>query len=103
MEPTLKAWNKNSLGNEFEALEYFIKKLPFLGLQEDVKIILKPHPSDYPDKYLPWTNSLKKHQVNVDEDSTLEELISWADIVIGCETYAMVIALTACKKVYQSR
>lgn len=116
MEPVPTAWNKHPLPSELQALEYFLLSLlgkcylrQHLSLTGRAQLIIKPHPSDKPGKYDKWlrnykTSPLFKGQsilpdIKVDEYASLSELIAWSDVVVGCQTYAMIVALAAGRQV----
>jgi hypothetical protein len=84
---------------EFEAFDYFLKKFTWLGLYQK-KIIVKPHPSDKMGKYNFFIAKYPNFHIEIaDSSCTLAELIANADRVVGCQTYAMVVALCAGKNV----
>lgn len=95
LEPVRQKWGVDNRLGEFQALDYFIEHLTALGLNDATKIKLRPHPSDKPGKYEDWLNDQNMCNLTIDTDSSLVELIAWSDWVVGCETYAMVIALNA--------
>ena len=66
---------------------------------DSLSIVLKPHPSDPEDKYDHWVSSLSLSNIKIEKEKSLSSLIAWSDIVVGCETYAMVVALYAKKRV----
>lgn len=103
LEPIREAWGKNINDGEFKALNYFIETLTTHNLNNKLKIKLRPHPSDELGKYDHWLSKNKKDiPIQIDRNSSLEELIAWSDIVVGCQSYAMVLALSAKKNVYTS-
>src|SRR3972149_58096 len=102
LEPIRQAWGNGETPGEFQALEFFIEKMASLGLDEEAAIRLKPHPSDPVGKYDRWMRSQSRRDISVDMSSSLAELIAWSDMVIGCQTYAMVIAIAAGKRVVSS-
>src|SRR5207247_1993250 len=53
LEPARSEWGRGTPG-EFQALEYFMEKLPDMGLADDTLIRLRPHPSDPIGKYDAW-------------------------------------------------
>ena len=69
---------------------------------DSLSIVLKPHPSDPENKYDHWVSSLSLSNIKIEKEKSLASLIAWSDIVVGCETYAMVVALYAKKKVISS-
>jgi hypothetical protein len=99
LEPIYEKWSNYETPGEFQALDFFISKLELLGFKNNTKIILRPHPSDPKGKYNEWIHLHNHLDISVDITQTLCELIAWADWVVGCETYAMVIALHANKQI----
>lgn len=85
--------------NEFENFDFFITHLDSLNIPLNSKIIIKPHPSDIDGKYTILTKKHSKINIKIDELSSLEQLISWASYVVGYQTYGMIVALAAKKKV----
>ena len=85
---------------EEDAIQFFLENIDALGGNVN-RIQIRPHPSEIKNKY-DW---VKKENSLVDElDSTksLIEQIVEADIVVGCESMAMVVALMAKKRVISS-
>lgn len=100
LEPVYEKWSKyDDTPGEFQALDFFISKLELLGLKNNTKIILRPHPSDPKSKYNEWIHKHNHLDISVDITQTLCDLIAWADWVVGCETFAMIIALHANKQI----
>jgi hypothetical protein len=95
LEPVRNDWGYNSELGEFQALAFFLESLPSLGVGENVKIRLRPHPSDPYGKYNDWPLRYPKLDLSVEERGDMAEQIAWADWVVGCETFALVIALQA--------
>jgi len=83
---------------EFDAFEFLMANLHIFNQNPIEKIIIRPHPSDPLDKY-----DLYEKQyfglVFVSHSNTLLEDIVAADIVAGCESMALVVALLIAKKV----
>ena len=98
LEPINIRWNDSDVLGEFQALDYFIQNLNVIG-NKKVMIKLRGHPSDVSGKYNDWCNRNKHLNIIVDMDNDLQDLIVWADWVVGCETFAMVIALHAKRKI----
>lgn len=98
LEPIRADWCKQPAG-EFQALDYFVANIDKLGITREAKIRLRPHPSDAPGKYDEWLASHHELNAVLDDSPTLVSAIGKAAWVAGCETYAMVVALLAGKKV----
>jgi hypothetical protein len=102
LEPIRGHWGTlNALG-EFLALDYFIDNLAQLALTGDVQIRLRPHPSDPPGKYDPWIARQRDPRITLDVENSLTEALAWSNVVAGCQTYAMVVALSTGRTVYSS-
>ncbi len=102
LEPIRHTWAGRLTLGEFQALEYFFENIPALHLVGKIEIVLRPHPSDEEDKYDAWLKSKGNWVITLDNTSSLEKAIAQADIVIGCETYALVVAAASNKKVFSS-
>lgn len=102
LEPIRAEWARHAPEpGEFQALDYFFTVLPRLT-SSPLEIRLRPHPHDPPGKYDTWAARQKRHPVRIDNGGALSAAIAWADWVVGCETFAMVIALHAGKRVSSS-
>jgi hypothetical protein len=103
MEPIRKDWGGKEIPGEMQAFEYMLEHSDLLTdkniHQQKLKIVIKPHPSDPRGKYDHWLKKFQTLDVKVNESDSLAKLIAWSDIVAGCETYAMVVALSSGKKV----
>ncbi len=102
LEPIRNTWGDDVINGEFKALDFFVKNISALGLNKDLSIRLRPHPSDPVDKYDQWIHEQKHLNITLDESLTLAESIAWSDVVVGCQTYAMVVALAVGKNVFSS-
>jgi len=102
LEPIRSSWGEGVVNGEFAALDYLFQNLDVLGLNGSPTIRLRPHPSDPTDKYDQWIKQQGGVKITLDKSSTLAESIAWSDVVVGCQTYAMVVALAAAKKVFSS-
>lgn len=82
---------------EQEALTYFLQNIHVLG-EKNPRIIIRPHPAELKNKY-DWTIGKSKHSIAIRNNSNLLEEIINSHLVVGCESMALVIALTAGKRV----
>ena len=98
LEPFKEIWDDSNMPAEYQALDFFIKNISALGIKSDIEIHLKPHPSEPDGKYIEWCENNKNINVSIDTENSLYEQVAWADWVVGCETFAMVIALHANKQ-----
>lgn len=97
LEPISLSWGTSEKAPEFQALDYFMDSLAALSSTE-FEIRLRPHPSESPQKYSEWIK--KQHLVSISLDAgTLPHAIGWSDWVMGCESYALFVALKAGKRV----
>jgi hypothetical protein len=100
LEPIRHAWaDCSDSAGEFQALDYFIRCGRHLGLDGSTEIWLRPHPSDPPGKYDAWVARHADWNIGMDSNVSLSQSIAWADTVVGCETYAMVVGLIAGRRV----
>ncbi len=99
LEPTRTDWGRGEDG-EFQALDYFVSKLPLLNLPADIVIRLRPHPSDPPEKYDAWIARHHALHLLVDDSPQMSDALSRARWVAGCESYALVVALNAGRQVF---
>ena len=102
LEPIRDTWASEGVPGEFQALDFFMNSIPKLGLGDKFNIILRPHPSDPKNKYDSWLNSLNVSNIHIDNKKDLASMLAWSDVVVGCETYAMALALAARKRVISS-
>lgn len=102
LEPIRDSWAGSEIAGEFQGLDFFIISIPNLDLLGELTIILKPHPSDPLDKYDRWVSSIGMSNIYVEKKKSLANLLAWSDVVVGCETYAMVVALATNKRVISS-
>lgn len=98
LEPVRAAW-ATPVAGEFQALDYFLANLGRLGLAQDTLIRLRPHPSDPAGKYDQWIEDQSQFNVRLDDAPSLVAAISRVKWVAGCESYAMVVAVHAGRKV----
>lgn len=82
---------------EHDALRFFLTNVAALG-QPVEAITIRPHPSEQADKYH-WAHGLITLPVEFGGKKTLLEETLAADIVVGCESMAMVVGLLAGKRV----
>jgi hypothetical protein len=85
---------------EEDALNYFLKNINLLGVNIS-SIKIRPHPSESKNKYQ-WAMEKNKLVVETHSDNSLVEQIADADIVVGCGSMALVVALLAKKRVLSS-
>ena len=100
LEPFRKAWVKGRENGEFDALEYFFLHMEKLFRSPVAEVRLRPHPSDSPGKYNRWLeDSSQTFEISLDVRPELEQSIAWADVVVGCQTMAMVVSVESGKRV----
>jgi hypothetical protein len=85
---------------EHDALRFFLKNLSvFQNLIGDITI--RPHPSEHVNKYQ-WANGSFELPIKFGGTKTLFEEVIESDIIVGCESMAMVVGLLAGKRVISS-
>lgn len=84
---------------EYQTLRYFLDNLENIGVDTGmVQIRLRPHPSETTGKYADWPKKYPNVKLEIKADGPLSEQIAWADWVVGCETFGLVVALHAGRK-----
>jgi hypothetical protein len=95
-EPINSTWGRDRAG-ETQALDYFVECREGAGIPAHATIRLRPHPSDPPGKYGEW---LSNHPgVELDASPDFAGALGGIRWVVGCESYALVIALHAGREV----
>ena len=102
LEPLRDRTSGEQNGGEFEALEYWLAQLEELihielvnPRKDKLQLRLRQHPSEPTNKYNEW---IEKHRdewsIALDKCQSLPESLGSTDMVFGCETQALVAALT---------
>ena len=90
--------NKRHFGYfEDEAMRFFLGNVACLGASVD-RICIRPHPSEAVDKY-DWVKRESNLPIEMGGQRSLVEEVADCDIVVGCESMAMVVGLLAGKRV----
>ena len=97
LEPIRSRTSKSKQPYEFQVLNYFFDNLNKLKL-ENPFIKLRPHPSDEIDKYDKWIENKKNYNISLTINKSLEEDIAWSNVVVGYETFALVVANAASRR-----
>jgi len=85
---------------EEEAILFFLENI--YNYKQKIKSIrIRPHPTEKSDKYK-WVKDISPLVKSIGSSRTLIEEIGNSDLVVGCETMAMVVALSINKKVMSS-
>ena len=94
----MESGNERNWGyTEHDALRYLFDHLDVFG-QEIESVVIRPHPSEKFEKYQ-WALEQYEGTARQGGKLPLEEEIMQSDIVAGCESMAMVIAMLAEKRV----
>lgn len=83
---------------EEDAVRYFLKNVDRITTTIE-QIIFRPHPKEKPDKYGWIFKEFEYLPVSIEDQISLVEQIAYSDVVVGCATMAMVVALIAKKRV----
>ncbi len=94
LEPARDAWGRREPG-EYQALDFLVEHRAKLGLAETARLRLRPHPSEPQGKYDAWIAQHGTLPVELDMSPRLSDAIAGAAVVAGCNSFAMVVALTA--------
>jgi hypothetical protein len=101
LEPVRNDWNRN-LPGEFQALDYFIANINKITGDSPVIIKLRLHPSDNINKYDKWIENNKEFNPMIDSSNSLLKSISNSKWVVGAETYALIVAISANRLTWSS-
>lgn len=99
LEPVRTDWGRCEQG-EFQALDYTLLNLHALSCEPVYRVVLRPHPSDPAGKYSRYLDSYP--QIQMDRSADLAQSISQADLVVGVESFALIVALSAGRTVFSS-
>lgn len=80
---------------EFDAIEYFLGNIQVLSDYVE-SVVIRPHPSDNTGKY-DWVLDKYPRTVKLSDGKPLIEEIVESDMIVGCESMALVIGLLAKK------
>ncbi len=99
-EPIKEFWKGGGdFISEYQALFYFLNSLPELKKKAIVsnnnQLKIRIHPSEKIDKYYDILNICKGKNLKTSFDNSIniENALAWADIVFGCETQSLNIAI----------
>ena len=98
-EPVREAYGEIT---EFAALNYMIENLQKIGANENTKIVVRPHPSEPPNKYDKWISKVARYMVVLDSNADLAISVGQANWVVGLSSYGLVLALNADKQVFSA-
>jgi hypothetical protein len=82
---------------EFDALRYFFSNRSALG-RPIASLVIRPHPSEEKDKYAGMVKEFGS-DARLGGDKPLLREIAESDVVMGCGSMAMVVALIAGRRV----
>jgi len=99
----IKSGREDAFGyTEFEAMDLFMSHLHGLvksGGKGQVRI--RPHPSELPEKYVCYAEKESGSvKITMSHGTTLTEDCAWADMVVGMNSMALVVALATGKNVF---
>jgi hypothetical protein len=88
-EPTRDNWGRGALG-EFQALDYLVALRDAATIPPAVRLRIRPHPSETPDKFDAWIAAHPGSQL--DRSADMAEALRGAGWVAGLQSVALVIA-----------
>jgi len=91
-EPVRTDWGRGVPG-EFQALDYLMERRNDIGIPADAHFRLRLHPAEPRDKYDQWVT--RHPGVSIDQSEDLFAALGGARWVVGCESYALIVALHA--------
>lgn len=80
-----------------EAIKYFLNNLDAFNCKE-IKIVIRPHPTEKVEKY-DWVLEEFSLEITISKSKTLLQEIVDVDLIVGCNSMAMVVGLIAGKRV----
>jgi hypothetical protein len=86
--------------DEFDAIRFFSENIHVLGM-DTATVKIRPHPSDEDGKYLEIAKELGPNFSVGGNKSLIDEIIE-SDIIVGCESMALIVGLLAQKIVISS-
>jgi hypothetical protein len=98
LEPARDEWGRGVPG-EFQALDYFVARLGVLNLADGARLRFRLHPSERENKYAEWIARHSALGIELDTAPRLSDAIARANLVAGCNSFAMVVALAAGRRV----
>ncbi len=84
--------------DEFQALGFFLQNVHRVTSRVHI-IVVRPHPADPPGKYQDFLGEFPTLPITLSASGPLAEDIAAADLVVGCESMALVAALAAGRRV----
>ena len=103
----LEPFKANSINDEYDfefiVLDFFMENFFKITQGEEVELRLRPHPSEKNVKYENWLKIKNNNSFSITLNKKLEEDLAWADIVVGYETFALVVASAASKRCISSK
>jgi len=82
---------------EEEAVQYFLDHVNGIAPRVE-RVVIRSHPSEPAGKYA-WTLQQRRFKVELSRNGPLIGEIAAADVIVGCESMAMVVALIGGKRV----
>ena len=79
-----------------DAFNYFIENLSFIS-SEIHNVVIRPHPSETNQKWA-WAQKNKLVKKINNKESLIEQILN-SDLIVGCETMAMIVGVIAKKRV----
>jgi len=99
-EPMRNDWGKNIQG-EFQALDFFIQNIDKIRLPDEYNFIFRFHPSENINKYKKFLDE-RSIKYTFDINTNISTSLGRSSWVVGCQTYALVIACALEKNVFSS-
>ncbi len=103
LEPMRKVYSIDGDLYEYKILDFFVEKIGKINFNNQLEIKLRPHPSENSKKYNNWIRQQNKNYISLSSEKRLAEEIAWSDIVVGYDSYALVVANAAARKCFSSK
>lgn len=99
-EPMRNNWGREVDG-EFQVLDFLFRSLEQLQLPDSFKIVLRLHPSELAGKY-ELVMARTQLVTEVSEHMDIADDIARSSVVVGCNSYGLVVALAVGKPTYNA-
>jgi hypothetical protein len=94
--------NENWKFNEFESLEYFLSNVVKLFKGRVKTVSIRQHPAEKQEKYSHYVGPTRGFMVEMSNEPNLLKDIARSEMLVGCDTMALMVGVTLGKKVYSS-
>jgi len=95
-EPFRRKLSKDDKDIEHIAIEYFFNNIDKINIGDNLEVKIRLHPSEDREKYKYIDVVYPEIKISYSDNHELSKDVAWAELVVGCHTFALVVALN-CK------